>query len=150
MPSPRVLAAAAMAALTLVSLAPAAADEGERYPIWWSPRLQLESLDKIDERLSAPLWPLVDGVEVFKGRFKGDGSARKKAIVNNCVSLFRLRKEGYDAGSSSDRRFLNDQRGLCRAVIAFGRARPAKASHIRDFVFDADARVPEMSTTVNS
>jgi hypothetical protein len=138
MPSPRGLAAAAVAALTLVSLA-TAADEGEKYPIWWSPRLQLESLDKIDERLNAPLWPLVDGVEVFKGRFKGDGSARKKAIVNNCVSLFRLRKEDYDAGSSSDRRFLNYQRGLCRAVIAFRRARPAKASHIRDFVFDADA-----------
>ncbi len=48
MSSPRALAAA-VAALTLVSLAPAAADEGEKYPIWWSPRLQLESLDKIDE-----------------------------------------------------------------------------------------------------
>ena len=138
MSSPRALAAA-MAALTLVSLAPAAADEGERYPIWWSPRLQLESLDKIDERLNAPLWPRVKGVEVFKDRLKGDGSVPKKAIVNSCLSLFRLIEEGYEPRYYMEFKDLMYVDALCRAVIAFRRARPAKASHIRDFVFDADA-----------
>ena len=139
MSSPRVLAAAAVAALALIALAAAAADEGERYPIWWSSRLQLESLDKIDERLNAPLWPPEDGVEVFKDRLEGDGSVPKKAIVNNCLSLFRLIEEGYEPRYYIEFKRLMYVRALCRAVIAFRRARPAKASHIRDFVFDADA-----------
>ncbi len=139
-------AIAAVAALTLVSLAPAAADEGEKYPIWWSPRLQLESLDKIDERLNAPLWPPEDAMEVFKDRLEGDGSVPKKAIVNNCLSLFRLIEEGYEPRYYIEFKRLMYVRALCRAAIAFRRARPAKASHIRDFVFDADAvnRLPAM------
>ena len=48
--------------LVLVGLAlglPAAAAEGESgpYPIWWSPSLELDSLDRIDARLQRPLWP---------------------------------------------------------------------------------------------
>ncbi len=138
MPSPRALAAVAMAALALVSLDPAAADEGERYPIWWSSRLELESLDKIDERLNGPLWHPEDAMEVFKDRPEGDGAVPKKAIVNSCVSLFRLIEEGYEPRYYIEFKRLMYVRALCRAVIAFRRARPAKASHIRDFVFDAD------------
>ncbi len=132
-------AIAAMAALALVSLAPAAADQGERYPIWWSSRLQLESLDKIDERLNCPLWPPEDAMEVFKDRPEGDGAVPKKAIVNSCVSLFRLIEDGYEPRYYMEFKRLMYVDALCRAVIAFKRARPAKASHIRDFDFDADA-----------
>ena len=130
-------AIAVVAALTLVSLAPAAADEGEKYPIWWSPRLQLESLDKIDERLRTPLFPSEDGMRVFKG--EGKWAERKRATVKDCNSLFQLIDDGYEPKLYTEFRHLLYLGALCRAAIAFQRARPAKLSHVRDFVFDAEA-----------
>ena len=35
----------------------ATAAEAEQYPIWWSPSLELESLDRIDERRRKRFWP---------------------------------------------------------------------------------------------
>lgn len=45
-----------MSLLTCVSAARAGVDA--RYPIWWSPGLELESRDKIDERLMNNIGPI--------------------------------------------------------------------------------------------
>ena len=50
-------ASAVVASLLLGWPGSGAAGEDSEYPIWWSGRIMLESLEKIDERLRAALWP---------------------------------------------------------------------------------------------
>ncbi len=49
---PIVLAVVAMVVPSIV----VAAEDGP-YPVWWSPALELDSLDAIDARLAREIWP---------------------------------------------------------------------------------------------
>jgi len=68
----------------------AAADEpGSKppYPVWWSPVLELDSLEGIDARLRRALWPGNDeGMTVYKP----EGDTRLEVQAKSCNELKRL------------------------------------------------------------
>lgn len=112
-----------------------AAEDGP-YPVWWSDKLELDSLDQVEARLHRDLWPdSPDGFPLFKG--EPDNYVTVEA--HSCESLSRLTEEGYSALSSNDRWALNHLLSDCRAIAMIARAKPAALSHLRDFVMDAAA-----------
>ncbi len=80
---------------TLTLAAPAQAHETTpRYPIWWSGELELESLDRVDQRLRRDLWPDIgEGFYLYVGI----QPRLRKAYARNCESLIRLSEAGYSA-----------------------------------------------------
>lgn len=107
--------------------------EDEPHPIWWSPSLGLESLDKIDERLARKFWPdQSEGIQVVKGEGPGDA----KAFIDSCVSYDKLRKEGYYAQYNHSEQVLIFQSSYCDAFEMLRDAKPAKESHVNKIIFD--------------
>ncbi len=108
----------------------ASAAEPEEYPIWWSPTLELESLDKIDERLDRPFWPHEDGLRIYK---EVEGNYWKKVIATDCVELLGLSADGFYALENWDLYLQLFHAARCRAIRLLGAARPAETSYLRDF-----------------
>ncbi len=113
---------------SLISAA-SAAEEGP-YPIWWSDKLRLESLDQVDARLERPLWDN-GGYTVYKGV----GNERTETTVDACNMRRRLFEEGYYAGASQ-RYFAVYLWAMCDALEKLATAKPAARSYVRNFVFD--------------
>ncbi len=112
------------------------AAEAERYPIWWSPALELESLDKIDERRRKRFWPeRHEGVPVYKD---GDTST-EPAEIENCWTLEQLPREGYVTPNENDNRFIKGLSRMCTALDMLESAAAAKVSYVSDFVMTAEA-----------
>ncbi len=109
-----------------------AAEEGP-YPVWWSDKLRLESLDQIDARLERPFWDN-GGYTVYKGV----GNERTEATVDACNIRRRLFEEGYYAGASQ-RYFAVYLWAMCDALEKLATAKPAARSYVRNFVFDRNA-----------
>ncbi len=115
---------------------PALAAEDGPYPVWWSGELELESLDRVEERLRRDLWPDIGGgFPVFKGA--PDNYVTVEG--DSCESLSRLTEEGYSALSTNDRWALNHLLSECRAIAMLAQAKPASVSYLRDFVLNAGA-----------
>jgi hypothetical protein len=111
------------------------AAEEEPYPIWWSPLLELESLDRLDARLDRELDPGMSDIVVYKEV----GGEEVSAVMNNCAAVIRLTDGGYEARGSNDFRLQLKMAAWCRAVEMLKRARPAKRSFSRDFNLDYKA-----------
>ena len=105
------------------------------YPVWWSPKLELESLDRIDERLERKLWPDRTGIEVYKE----EGGRKLYATMGNCASVLALRKQGYWGKGNSGHQAVLGLVAECRAIEMLKQARPAKSSYASNFVLDRDA-----------
>jgi hypothetical protein len=137
------LAAAVAAAWMLALGGGALAGEQAAYPIWWSPRLGLESLDQVEARLDDP-FPL--GIEVvlshptMKPRLDPDRIhgplLPNQEAARNCRDLVDLMARAYIRGNYELFTALGPR---CHALEALRRARPARTSHLRDFVFDERA-----------
>lgn len=122
----------AVAAMT--ACAPMA--ETEPYPVWWSPSLELTSLDQIDARLQRDLWPTLDAeMEVYLNH---DG-AKDKAIARNCKALIELTDADYWALSSLDYFVQRSKLAHCRAIKMLGQGRAADVSYLRSFVMNESA-----------
>ncbi|MCH9019637.1 MAG: hypothetical protein IIA73_04655 [Proteobacteria bacterium] len=122
-------------ALCLGRGTPARAQEAVPYPVWWSPSLELESLDKIDERLKRNLWPGDDGFRLFVGI----GNNRTTVIAHSCADIRRYEKEGSGAIDSPDIYLWLTVYRECVPIERLRDARPARSSHVRNFVLDAGA-----------
>ena len=109
-----------------------AAEDGP-YPVWWSEKLRLESLERIGARLEEPFWDN-GGYTVSKGR----GDARTETSVDACNMRKRLFEEGYYAGASQ-RYFAVYLWAVCDALEKLAIAKPADRSFVRNFVFDRNA-----------
>ena len=81
---------------------PAAADESGAeapYPVWWSPVLELDSLEGIDARLERALWlEYDDGMPLIKI----EGDTREDVSAANCIELKTFDEEGYYGAGSHD------------------------------------------------
>lgn len=126
---------AASLALTVLYGPATLAGEDAPYPIWWSPELELESLDEIDERLERPLWPNEEGFRVFVGI----GSNRRTEIAKSCADIRRLEKEGSGAIESPDIYLWLTHYRRCSPIERFTDAKPAVESYVANFVLSADA-----------
>lgn len=115
----------------------AAADAGDDapYPVWWSPSLELESLDRIDERLERKFWPdQSEGMPVVKGEWPGD----TEAFIDSCASYDKLRNEEYYTLSNQDDKVLMFQSSFCYAIEKLPSARPSRASYVNDVTLNPD------------
>jgi hypothetical protein len=113
-----------------------AADEGP-YPIWWSPVLELDSLDNVEQRLDRRLWKDSDaGFELYR---KLNGR-RITANADNCRSLLKLSAEGFEAPGNNDHQIQLLLVAKCRVIELLGQAKPARRSFVRNFGLDADTR----------
>lgn len=130
----KALALAFFAALAFAASVRAAADEP--YPVWWSDKLELDSLDQVEARLRRNLW--LDFPEGLK-LYKANGAGHVTVQARNCNSLIRLSEEGYYGGGSPDIFVQHYQVSVCQAVDLLGQARPARVSYLRDFVLNKDA-----------
>lgn len=126
-----VLAAAVFAAWPGSALA---ADDGP-YPIWWSPVLELDSLDNVEQRLDRRLWKDFDDVFELYRRVSG---RRLTAVADSCRSLLKLSAEGFEAPGNNDHQIQLLLVAKCRAIELLGQAKPARRSFVRDFGLDAD------------
>lgn len=127
---------ALLAALWLggAGAAPATESGGEPpYPVWWSPALELDSLDDIDDRLARALWP---GNDEGMPLIKIEGESVREASAVNCVELKRLMADGFHGAGSSARAVAQYHLSVCRALELLKRAAPAQQSFIRNFAFD--------------
>ena len=127
MSSPKISVAAGL----IVAIATTSAAAEESYPIWWSPRLELESLEKIDERLQRRI-PEEDALTLYK---TGDSEAPPTEAAT-CAALIELTDAGYTAQGRNNQQVLAYHLSSCRAIVAVKSARPARTSHLRDFVLD--------------
>ena len=133
--STKVLVAAALGVpLLLFPGATPQAEEGT-YSVWWSPSLELESLDEIDKRLARKLWLHGGEIDVSKGGYR----TGKKKVIDTCISAIELSKKGYQGLNNPSHKVLLFQLARCRAIELLKKARPAKRSYVMDFVLDHNA-----------
>ncbi len=110
-----------------------AAEDGP-YPIWWSAKLRLESIEQIEARLERPFWANGKSYAVYKGR----GDERKETTVDTCNMRRRLFEEGYYA-EAPERYFAVYLWAMCDALEKLATAKHAALSYVRNFVFDRNA-----------
>ena len=132
--------AAAVLVVGAAALSAVSAAAQETFPVWWSPSLELESLDKIDTILDG-LYPQVDQAVVTK--YLGDDNTIPplREVVRNCRDHIRLIEDGYEIFSfPSDALALKRRYGdECFALDALSRAKPATSSFVSDFELNSDA-----------
>jgi hypothetical protein len=121
---------------TLTFAFPVRAAEEDPYPVWWSAELELDSLDRVEARLRRDLWlDFPEGLKLYKAQ----GTGHVTAQARNCNSLRKLSQEGYYGSNSSDIGVQHYHRSVCRAIALLGQAKPARTSHLRGFVLNAEA-----------
>ncbi len=114
------------------------AEEPGPYPIWWSPMLELESLDRIDERLERPLRSDWSGLKMFQYE-EGQTKRENPVYVNNCRLLIDLRAQGYTGWNTYVFELMRHMLALCRGIELMKRAKPARISYVRDFELNEEA-----------
>ncbi len=118
-----------------------AAAEDDPFPVWWSPVLELDSLDSIDARLERAVWKGDSGgMPLYKHDGDSyDSDARTEAWADSCNALMTLTEAGYEGLGSSGRKleFLN--LAYCRAIAMLKQAVPAHKSYLRHFVLNEGA-----------
>ncbi len=131
----RVPIIAAVTALLLGVSGPAGAEEGP-FPVWWSPALELDSLDQIDARLAREIWPGdPEGLRLIKS----DGDTLTEVRAVNCVELEGLAEEGYEGRGSHGRWAHQYLLSYCKAIEMLKSAGPASRSFVREFTYDLES-----------
>ena len=129
-----ILLAALAAALSLnASSRIASASDNEPYPIWWSPSLDLESLDRIDERLERPFWP--DDESFVMDKWDGDRVVAKD-LAPNCATMIDLAEQGYQGTPFGLHMALMAE---CEALRYLKNAQPAKKSSLAGFTLNRES-----------
>ena len=128
-----------LSALFLVlayNLSAAAAAEDGPYPVWWSPVLELDSLDAIDARLERKLW---EGDSEGMPLIKSNQGIRIEAWAGTCASLKMLTAKGYYGLGSNGIWAQHHHLARCRAIEMLRQARHAQLSYLRDFDLNAES-----------
>lgn len=110
---------------------PAAGAETEEFPVWWSPKLEVESLNKIEERL-ARKFPVHGQFEAERDR----NGVRETALIDSCAATLHLTDAGF---TSTPYSFQLAILAECRAIELLAEIRPAERSFVHDFVLDETA-----------
>jgi hypothetical protein len=128
---------AAVTALLLAVSGPSTAEDGP-FPVWWSPALELDSLDQIDARLEREIWPGdPEGLPLYK--YEGDSydsDARVEAWADSCNALMSLTADGYEGLGNPGRKLELFNLAYCRAIAMLKQAVPAENSYLREFVLN--------------
>lgn len=106
----------------------AGADTAEEFPVWWSPKLELGSLENLPRRMDRDFPP-------ERWRVVGIPDDGEKTIIDDCKSLL---SSGFDLpswfyGVDSEARPFYSELADCQALSRLGQVRPAKVSHLQTF-----------------
>lgn len=146
----RITSTVRIALLAIAVLYAATAQAGEEAPdtTWLSPLFELESIDKIDERMNREFFPGGEGIPLVKGEWPGDD----ETLTNNCVSYEKLYNEGYYARTNYTLKILQFHTAICHALELLASAKPARTSFVSTFKFDRKAVtfLPAMITSAGS
>ncbi len=125
------------------------AGEDATYPIWWSPELGLESLDRIDKPFEKRFGPNQDS---WMRVYKGDPPDEEEAFVDNCASQDKLDVDGYYPRTLSEMKTFQLYFEQCDTMHRLRDATPSKESYVKNFVFDATSldHLPAMMNPVGS
>ena len=122
--------------IALAFAGPVRGAEDGPYPVWWSAALELDSLDQVEARLRRALWPdFPEGMKLYVG----GGPDGQQATARDCASLIELSETGYQGLGNPNIKVQLLNLAYCRAIALLGRAKPARVSHLRDFVMNAAA-----------
>jgi hypothetical protein len=128
----------------------AIASDDEMYPVQWSPKVGIGGLDEIDDLLNAPFYP-EERLRLYSYDWIEQGGKHELVVVDtqiakNCASLIEWMGMGYEVKSDLHPTAfiaavaLRDELfNYCNSLLLLKEARPARISHLRDFVFDEDA-----------
>ncbi len=132
---PRKLWHIALTCTLALGLSGVSAEDGP-YPVWWSPALELDSLDAIDARLERELWKGdSDGMQLIKN----EGDTRLEVWANSCNEFLALTEAGYHGRGSRGYKVQLITAAYCRAITWLKDASAARESHLRDFMLDETA-----------
>ena len=123
-----------LTALAFAGSVTAAADGP--YPVWWSADLELDSLDQIEARLHRDLWP---GDSEGMKLYLGGGPEGQQATARDCEPLIKLSEAGFQGLGNPNNKVRLLNLAYCRAIALLAKAKPARVSHLRDFVMNAAA-----------
>jgi hypothetical protein len=106
------------------------ANEGPPYPVWWWPRLGVESREEIDEYLSWQYWLTAEGTLL---EIQSAGQMVEVA-AKSCRTLLKMLERGYRLTA----RYRSHLPVIahCRALGVLKQMQPAKVSHLRNLVLD--------------
>ena len=77
----------------IVGLPVAAADGGsDPYPIWWSPSLELDSLDQIETRLERLLWPDHPEWRLEVRVSESSAAQQREDVARSCADMLRMER----------------------------------------------------------
>jgi hypothetical protein len=97
--------------------------------MWWSPSLQLPSLQEIPARLERPFEAPIDVAAVASGQQQ----------ATSCTSYFALRARGFEAATVGDTAALKVEGTACYTIRALASARPAARGSLQEFRLDPAA-----------
>ena len=132
---PRKLWCLALTCTLALGLSGASAEDGP-FPVWWSPVLQLDSLDGIDARLERELWR---GATQGMPLYKYEGETRLEVWANSCNEFMALTEAGYHGRGNPGYKTQQINEAFCQAIKMLKRASPARESYLRDFALDEAA-----------
>ena len=119
----------------LAFASPAPADEPP-YPVWWSPVLELDSMEGIDARLARALWEHdPEGMTLYKS----EGDTRLEVEANSCIELKRLVDDGYEGVGSRGYWLRQLKQAECTAITMLKDAESASTSYLHDFRLDSSS-----------
>jgi len=121
---------AALIALSVMFAPAAIASEDAPYLIWWSPELELESLEKIDERMERKFWIGGDGIPVIKSNDSSD----TEVFIDSCASYNKLSNEGYYTANNLNSKTLMLYSSICHALEMLANAKPSFSSYINNII----------------
>jgi hypothetical protein len=106
------------------------------YPVWWSPVLELDSLDAIDARLARALWEHdPEGMTLYKS----EGDTRLEIEANSCIELKRLVEDGYEGVGSRGYWLRQLKQAECTTITMLKDAESASTSYLHDFRLDSSS-----------
>ena len=133
---PRKLWCLALTCALALALSAVARAEEPPYPVWWSPVLELESLDQIDARLERELWKgATDGMPLYKT----EGDTQLEVWANSCSQFMALTEAGYHGRGNPGYKAQQINEALCQSIKMLKRASPARESYLRDFALNEAA-----------
>ena len=135
------LAILAIAVSLWGAIRPVAGAETEEFPVWWSPKLEVESLDKVGKRLSRK-FHMHGQLEACRER----NGVRETAMMDSCASTRRLAGAGFEGIPIGLQRAKLAE---CRAIELLADIRPAERSFVHDFLLD-EAAIPFLPIMFNA
>ncbi len=141
---------------SIFSTSTQAQDQPSPYPIWWSERLGLASLEDIDAELDKPFaedmtfWVLdlmrVSSEAIHAPNLSQRIEERAPELapglreITSCRSLIRDMVRGFHPASTGDHESFDLVSPRCFALNALRQAKPARWSFVSDFVLDENIR----------